>query len=73
MKSSGSLPKFWKTSGIILGRLSDSEDFLGNLMYFMPEDFPRSLQKFFQSLLSKVVQRDDVKWSPNLSMLRNNI
>ncbi|WZZ33724.1 hypothetical protein YC2023_017125 [Brassica napus] len=57
----------WKT----LRRLF--EDFLGSLlMYFMLEAFPRSFRKVFQSLLPKVVQRNDVKWSPSLSIKQNN-
>ncbi|KAG5400299.1 hypothetical protein IGI04_014906, partial [Brassica rapa subsp. trilocularis] len=50
-----------------LGRLSkDSRktSWGSLLMYFM---------LVFRSLLSKMVQRNDVKWSPNLSMLRNHI
>ncbi|KAG5378557.1 hypothetical protein IGI04_026399, partial [Brassica rapa subsp. trilocularis] len=83
-KSSGSLPKFsaqsytncgYKTFGRLfetLGRLL--ADFLRSLlMYFMLEDFSRSLQEAFQSLMPKVVQRNDVKWRPSLSMLRDDI
>ncbi|WZZ39717.1 hypothetical protein YC2023_035976 [Brassica napus] len=55
-----------------LGRLL--EDFSRSLlMYFMPEDVPQSLREVFRSLLPKVVQRNDVKWSPCLSMLKNDI
>ncbi|KAF3540044.1 hypothetical protein F2Q69_00020469 [Brassica cretica] len=83
-KSSGSLLKssaqnmsqtfedFSKESWKTLGRLL--KDFLGSLlMYFMLEDFPRSLREVFRSLLPKVGQMNDVKWSPSLSMLRNDI
>ncbi|WZY94156.1 hypothetical protein YC2023_066485 [Brassica napus] len=64
------LEDFWDNSWKTLGKLSKdfrktlgrlSEDFLGNLLYFILEDFPLSLQKVFQSLLPKVVQRDVVK------------
>ncbi|KAG5388598.1 hypothetical protein IGI04_030139, partial [Brassica rapa subsp. trilocularis] len=62
----------WKTSQKTIGRLS--EDFLGSIiMYFMLDDFLRSLREVLQSLLPKVVQRNDVRWSPSLSMWRNYI
>ena len=77
--------RLWKISRKTLGRLletirrllADSETLKrllrSLLMYFMLEDFPRGLREVFQSLLSKVVQMNDVKWSPSLSMLRNDI
>ncbi|KAG5393365.1 hypothetical protein IGI04_023328 [Brassica rapa subsp. trilocularis] len=50
----------WKTLKRLL------EDFLGSLlMYFIRE--------VFRSLLSKVVQKNDVKWISSLYMLRNDI
>ncbi|KAG5411272.1 hypothetical protein IGI04_007591 [Brassica rapa subsp. trilocularis] len=53
-----------------LGRLL--KDFL--LMNLLLEDFPPSLQEVFQSLLPKMVQRNDVNWSPpSLSLLKNDI
>ncbi|KAF3547085.1 hypothetical protein DY000_02007481 [Brassica cretica] len=58
----------WKTLERLL------KDFLGSfLMYYMLEDFSRNLREVFRSLLPKVVQKNDVKWSPSLSMLRNDI
>ncbi|KAG5393257.1 hypothetical protein IGI04_023220 [Brassica rapa subsp. trilocularis] len=58
----------YKTLGKLL------KHFLGIfLMYFMLQDFSRNLREVFRSLLPKVVQRNDVKWSPSLSMLRNDI
>ncbi|KAG5396836.1 hypothetical protein IGI04_018650 [Brassica rapa subsp. trilocularis] len=73
--------KLWKISPRTLGRLSETlgrlledSEILGRLlanfvisllMYFMLEDFPRSLREVFQSLMSKVVQMNDVKWSPS--------
>ncbi|KAG5406882.1 hypothetical protein IGI04_013001, partial [Brassica rapa subsp. trilocularis] len=86
-KFSGSLPKFpaqsytnfgytledfsedsWKT-------LKNSRKTLGRLLeksfnVFYARKLPT---KFSGSLLPKVVQRNDVKWRPSLSMLRNNI
>ena len=58
----------WKTLERLL------KDFLESfLMYYMLEDFSRNLREVFRSLLPKVVQKNDVKWSPSLSMLRNDI
>ncbi|WZZ03526.1 hypothetical protein YC2023_089447 [Brassica napus] len=78
-KSSGSLPKSSAQSGTnfgysefgkLLRRLL--ENFLGTLlMYFVLDDFPRSIREVFRSLLSKVVQKNDVKWSPSLSITHN--
>ena len=69
---SQTLEDFSENSCKTLGKLL--EDFLGSLlMYFMLEDFPRSLREVLQSLLLKVVQKNDVNWGPNLSMLRNDI
>ncbi|KAG5410628.1 hypothetical protein IGI04_006947 [Brassica rapa subsp. trilocularis] len=61
----------WKT-------LRNSRKTLGRLLekscnVFYARRLPRSLREFFQSLLPKVVQRNDVKWRPSLSMLRNDI
>ena len=58
------LEDFWDNSWKTLGRL---------LRKYSNVFYARSLEKVFQSLMPKVVQRDDVKWSPSLSMLRNNI
>ena len=52
--------RFWKTSQKTLGRLS--EDFLGSLiMYFMLDDFPRSLRevvcpRWYKGMMSSGVQ-----------------
>ena len=51
----------WKTLGRLLGKYS-------NVLYAR-----RLPTKSSGSLLPKVVQMNDVKWSPNLSMLRNDI
>ncbi|KAG5389298.1 hypothetical protein IGI04_030839 [Brassica rapa subsp. trilocularis] len=73
-KSSGSLLKssaqsdtnfgyiFCSAFGRLLRRLSE-----------LLEDFLESLRKVFRCFLPKVVQKNDVKWSSSLSMLRNDI